>query len=308
MKILFVGFGSIARKHLWALNELRNDLEVFALRSSPNSKQIEGVTNLYQMSELPHDLSFVIISNPTSAHAGTILLMSKLGCPLFIEKPVFNEISDGNKILAEQLKAVGIKTYVGCNLRFHPLLEAFKDLVYKNNSRVEEVNVYCGSYLPDWRPERDYKQSYSAKRELGGGADLDLIHEIDYVTWFFGFPYKALAVKNSHSSLDIQAPDAAYYILQYNNFVANISLNYFRKEAKRTFEVVLTDQILELDLVNGSIKRDGEVIIKGQENDLKTSYLEQMKYFIECIESNGAIENDIQNGLKVLEICLINEL
>ena len=71
---------------------------------------------------------------------------------------------------------------------------------------------------------------------------------------------------------------------------------------------MLSDQILELDLIKGTIKRDGEVLIQGHENDLMTSYLDQMKYFIDCIETNGAIENDIQNGMKVLEICLINEL
>ncbi|MBD3637740.1 MAG: Gfo/Idh/MocA family oxidoreductase [Crocinitomicaceae bacterium] len=308
MKILFVGFGSIAKKHLQALREIRDDLEVYALRSTKTSPPVDGVTSLYQVSEIPTGLAFAIISNATSAHAGTLLIVSQLRCPIFIEKPVFHELSKGNQVLAQQIKSVGIKTYVGCNLRFHPLMKAFKDLVFNNRSKVEEVNVYAGSYLPEWRPGVDYRNSYSAQRELGGGVDLDLIHEIDYITWFFGFPYKAYALKNSHSSLNIDSPDAAYYILHYTNFVATVTLNYFRKLPKRTFEVVLSDHIFELDLFNSKIYRDGQEIISGHKNDMMTSYVHQMKYFIDGIESESSFENDIENGLKVLEICLVDEI
>ena len=308
MKILFIGFGSIAKKHLWALNEIIKDPEIYAIRSTKNSPEIAGVKSIYQMSEIPNDIHFAIISNPTSAHAGTLLLLSQIGCPVFIEKPLFNEINESNRLLTQQVKMLGIKTYVACNLRFHPMMIAFNNLIKTASGKVEEVNVYCGSYLPNWRPGKNYKEVYSSNRAMGGGVDLDLIHEVDYVTWFFGFPNRTIALKSSASNIDIQAPDAAYYLLQYDKFVVNIGLNYFRRQSKRTFEVVMSDQTFMLDLVGNKIYREGEVVINGSEQDLMTSYLEQMKYFIGCIDTGLRVENDIENAYKVLEICLADEI
>ena len=57
----------------------------------------------------------------------------------------------------------------------------------KQIGRVHSVRIECQSFLPDWRPDRPYRQSYSARAEEGGVL-RDLIHEIDYAAWIFGWP------------------------------------------------------------------------------------------------------------------------
>ena len=46
--------------------------------------------------------------------------------------------------------------------------------------RVLRASAWCGSWLPGWRPGADYRQSYSARREFGGGVltSLGLLHPI----------------------------------------------------------------------------------------------------------------------------------
>jgi predicted dehydrogenase len=74
----------------------------------------------------------------------------------------------------------------GFMLRLHPNL-----LWLKSFLEAGELGdlFYCraavGQYLPDWRPSQDYRMSYSASATCGG-VILDLVHELDLVTWLFG--------------------------------------------------------------------------------------------------------------------------
>ena len=65
MKILIVGFGSIAKKHYQALLQIEPSVKVIALRSNKNSEPIKNILSIYNNGEIqqnaPYD--FVIISN-----------------------------------------------------------------------------------------------------------------------------------------------------------------------------------------------------------------------------------------------------
>lgn len=104
--------------------------------------------------------------------------------------------------------------------------------------KIAEVNVYCRSDLRTWRNGIDFRKSYSVRKDLGGGVHLDLIHELDYVYWFFGKPEALHRRMTSKSSLQIDSIDYANYSLAYSNFSVNIILNYFRTAPKRQIEIV----------------------------------------------------------------------
>lgn len=48
------------------------------------------------------------------------------------------------------------------------------------------MRAVWGDYLPDWQPWEDHRQGYAARRAMGGGTILTLIHAIDVLYWFFG--------------------------------------------------------------------------------------------------------------------------
>ena len=305
MKILIIGLGSIAKKHLKALKQIGLYIEVYALRSSINSDEVEGVVDVYNLNQiLDLKIDFAIISTPTHLHYENIVNLSNARIPLFIEKPVIHSLNNADK-LVDKIETQNLITYVACNLRFHPCLLYLKDIIQQ--LRINEVNVYCGSYLPDWRPNKDFRLSYSANHNMGGGVHLDLFHELDYSIWLLGMPEKSNSVLRSKSSLEIDAIDYANYILEYESFAVNIVLNLFRRKAKRTIELVLENETLTVDLLNSSITNDfGETIFSANEYDIYQTYFDQLKYFIDCLRSGTRPMNSLRESVEILKLVLGN--
>ena len=234
-------------------------------------------------------------------------LLSKKEIPLFIEKPAVHSLDkvDDLLLLVSQKKLI---TYVACNLRFHPCLLFLRKKLTYDKLRINEVNVYCGSYLPDWRPGKDFRKIYSANSSMGGGVHLDLFHELDYVTWLFGFPNSSHSIIRNVSSLAIDAADYANYILQYEAFTLSVVLNYYRRKPKREIEIVFENITLTVNLIKNTIIDDnGLLLFEGGDFNVLETYKSQLYYFIDCLKNNIKPMNSLQESLPVLEICLKNE-
>ena len=304
MKILIVGLGSIGKKHLSVLKPLAPTAEIFALRSSNKHAKINGVQDIYSIEDLPSTLTFAIISNPTYLHFETIKALLPMNIPLLIEKPLAHSVKDAIQIVKNTPKE--LISMISCNLRFHPCIIYLREQI-KNMDWIE-INSYCGSYLPEWRPDSDYTQSYSAKREYGGGVDLDLIHEIDYLYSLLGKPEKITSVKKNISRLNINAPDYSNYILEYEKGVVSIILNYYRRTPRRTIEVITKDDVLNIDLLEYSIFSEVQnKTIFSERIDRIELLKRQMKYFLTCLKNNEQTINPISVAHDVLKLCLENE-
>lgn len=299
MRVLIVGLGSIAQKHIIAIRELIQNVEIFALRrEGAEFVKIDGILDVF---EPVSNLDFVIISNPTSEHANTIKKLLSLGIPMFIEKPLFNSLENKNLVL--EVTGAKISTYVACNLRFLDCINFLKQ--YLENKRINEVNIYCGSYLPDWRPGIDFRTSYSSIKELGGGVHIDLIHEIDYLVYLFGFPNSINKTFRNNSSLDISAYDYANYLFEYDKFCVNVILNYYRRNPKRSIEIVCEEGEYRADLLSNSVFLN-DALIFSSDQQIKDTYLLQMKYFLEnnLKGSNNKSFNNINEAYNILKLCL----
>lgn len=307
MKVLIIGLGSIGKKHAEALKSIHPRSEIFALRSTNDAVKHPGITNICTFDEIPSiEIDFAIISNPTSEHKSTIEKLIPFGFPIFIEKPVYSNLDIEN--LVNSIKNKRINTYVACNLRFLDCIKFIKEkLPQLQNKKLNEVNAYCGSYLPAWRPNTDFRKSYSANSELGGGVHIDLIHELDYIYWFFGNPFEVKRHFRSQSSLAISAYDYANYILDYNGFCASVILNYYRREAKRTLELVFEDETWNIDLLKNQITCNNQTIYTSEQRIVDT-YQTQMEYFINCLEEKTLTFNTISDAYNVLKICLDNDI
>ncbi len=301
MKVLIIGLGSIARKHIVSLRKINPRIEIFALRSNEQSTNEIGVGNIFSISELPSPVDFCIISNPTHLHFDSISNALTLKVPLFIEKPSLMSL-DNSQRLIENINQNKIQTYVAFNLRFHPILTFLKENIDPEN--VVEANVYCGSFLPNWRPLVDYTKIYSSIKEMGGGVHLDLIHEIDYSTWLFGFPDSSISLKRKVSKLKIDSYDFANYNLLYPDKTVNIVLNYYRQQPKRKIEILTNSGVITADLLSQKVyNENGKVLFQSQSTILDT-YDYQMKYFIKALNNKTTTFNTFEESLKNLKICL----
>lgn len=301
MKVLFIGFGSIARKHVIALKKLVPEVKIYALRRERKSSFEKDVTNIFGWDNIPKDIDFILITNPTSEHGTTLKKAIAFNKPIFLEKPPLHELSNSEELVA-LVRDTQSLIYTAFNMRFHPLIMWCKDQI--NTQDVLEVSAYCGSYLPGWRPTANYTMSYSAIAQLGGGVHLDLIHELDYLTYLFGAPQSVQSNFRKVSDLKIDSIDSASYWLNFNSFTASVRLNYFRKDAKRILEIVEKNRTLLVDLIQFRVvNQNGEVLFSA-EKDIQESYNQQMAFFLQVVEKKSILMNDFESSIKTLKICL----
>jgi predicted dehydrogenase len=304
MNVMIEGVGSIGNKHINALRRLAPSSTIYCLRSSTQSTSHPGLVNIYSYNELPVKPDFVIISNPTQYHRNSILKALSLKVPIMVEKPVMHNISDEDNQIREYLKGNSLQTYVACNLRFLDVLIFLKRHIVRNSDRVNEVNIYCGSYFPDWRPNRNYKDVYSAKNQEGGGIHLELIHELDYACWLFGLPKLKSWTTASKSSIDIESYDYAHYVLEYPDFIATVTLNFYRRDAKRGLEIVFEDKTWFVDLINSNIMDNKQQNIFKSNQRISDTYDLQMKHMLNVVSGKESSINTILDSMEILKLCL----
>lgn len=308
MNIVIIGLGSIGKKHIDALLQLdqEGDFNIYALRSAKNAtNQYKSVNNIYTLENLTFEPSFFVVSNPTYLHYKTIQTLFAFGKPLFIEKPAVMNLKEA-KELVKSFEQNNLLNYIGCNLRFLEVLRQAKVFLEEKKLRVNEVNIYAGSYMPSWRPNQNFREVYSANAEMGGGIHLDFIHEIDYLYWFFGKPQEKYSILQNRSSLEISAIDYANYTYVYDNFVASVVLNYYRKDRKRIFEIVAEEGTLLIEVEKGTFYFDEKLIFQSNQSILDT-YTQQMNYFVDCIINNKKPINTFLEASEVLKMCLDDE-
>ena len=191
--------------------------------------------------------------------------------------------------------------YVAGPLRYSPVIQKLREII--GRQRVYSVRAICSSYLPDWRPGSDYRQTYSAKREWGGGVAIDLIHEWDYIVDLFGFPQKVYRICGKYSDLEIDSADIAVYIAEYKDMVAELHLDYFGRETRRQIELYTADGTITGDLLRNTVffTNTGEPIQFTEDGN--EMYLREMRFFLGCLRE-GKDFNTIRHSLAVLDIAL----
>lgn len=307
MKALIVGYGSIAKKHIEAFRKQRISISFYALRSTKPAGNVAELENVYNWDEVPQQLDFALISNPTNLHLEALNECINRGIPVMIEKPLSNTL-DGFQEVISRLAQQPLPNYVACNLRFLPVLKYLKLELSRNKSRINEVNVYCGSNLKNWRPDSDFRESYSANESQGGGVHLDLFHELDYLVWFFGLPNSYRGVNRRVSSLAIDAADFAQYQLFYPEFTATVTLNYYRQDTKRIIELVFEEDTWSINLIDGTITDGaGALIFSSEQQGIIESYAAQAAHMVAVLRGKEPSINTITQSFEILKICLSSE-
>lgn len=306
MNVLFVGLGSIGTRHLNNLTALAAqrglELKIDALRSSlrplPQATQAKLARQFIGFEQLGHyDLAF--ITNPTHLHAMALKeLADKVDC-FFIEKPIF-------EATGYDLEDLGLgweqKAYVAAPMRWCGVMLALKKLL--PTLAPYSARVICSSYLPDWRPGVDYRTVYSAHKAMGGGVTIDLIHEWDYLVDLFGQPLKAYNLKGTYSQLELDSDDLSVYIAQYPTLLAEVHLDYFGRQYRRSIELFCKDGTVTADFGAGTLTLANGAV-QHFEEPVNQRYLREMEYFLNYAQ-NGAGEsvNSPRTALEVLKLTL----
>lgn len=250
-RVLIVGLGSIGSRHLSVLSELNCDVGVCTRQKTSCSQSYPNVEDAV----LHFQPNKILIANATADHESTLhrLLAQNSVADILIEKPLFSLPSDSVSLEAQH------RISVAYNLRFHPAVLALRELLQLEDCVTAQF--YVGMHLPLWRPERNYRTSYSASASAGGGVLRDLSHEIDLALWIFG-PWASLVAHGGHlSELEIETEDTVCVLFESKRCSkVTLEINYLDRAPRRSILIHTRSHTYELDMIQGALFCDGKVI------------------------------------------------
>ena len=313
MKALVIGYGSIGKRHIKNLSSIKN-MKIIVNTKRDNDKFLKNTKcTTYSSLELciKEKPDFAIICNETVYHVNTAIKLAKAGIHIFIEKPISNSLKN-IKILQNISNKNKIITHVGSVLHFHPCIKKIKEIIEKKElGRILSINVENGSYLPDWHPGENYRESYASKKELGGGVVLTCIHEIDYLYWLFDKISETVSYTKKVSDLDLSVDDVSSILFLFkNNIIGQVHLDYFQVPNSRTCKIIGTKGTLICDLELNFVKifnfksKKWKTKLKLEKYDKNLMYKNELIHFIKCVKNNLKDYNDIKHGEYVLKIAL----
>ena len=328
MNFLFIGLGSIGQRHLRNLNTISKKNKIYAYRRKFNTPSLNNknqviktdiikkykVNLISSLSNLNRfNINAAFICTPSSMHANEIIKIAKQKINIFVEKPICTNNNQIKKI-EKILKNTNVKTMVGYQLKFNPIINLLKNKISKKYKNINFVQINHGESVKHFHPYENYKKSYASNKKLGGGVVLTQIHEFDYMRYLFNnFKIKKIISSSSKvSNLNIDVEDTHSSIFKLSNLrkevICNINLNYYEVPKNRTIKIIFNDGVIVADLNKQEvIENKNNKILKKKffysKNDI---FVNEIKYFINCIKNNKKIDfkYSILNDLKTIKIAL----
>ena len=308
--VAVVGLGSIGRRHLRLLRRFRPDLKLFAVRSGhggacPEEELVDATVSSIG-DAIRIGVEAAIVASPSPFHIPQAIELASSGVSLLIEKP----LSDGCQDLARLQRVVhqnNVVVLIGYMFRYDQAARLFKEKLESDLvGSVLSASIECRSYLPDWRPERDYRESASAQRKLGGGVLLELSHELDYANWFFGPMRYLQASFGSSKSLGIDVEESVDLLLESNSGVSiQAHLDFHSRFPRRLCAVQGVRGELYWDAIANEV--GWKLIMQSAHKetldiDHEEKYLQQLKHFFDCLEHNAKPIVSLEEGKTVLQL------
>lgn len=292
---LIVGYGSIGRRHADVLAGLGRSVGIVSRRVASLAPGETDQAVFHSLDDALADKTadYVVIANETSAHAPALDVLAAAGFSgkVLVEKPL--------AVSPLTAATAGYSGFaVAYNLRFHPVLLALRDAL--DGETVLSVSVQTGQHLSQWRTGRDYRESYSAHIEQGGGVLLDLSHELDYLLWLFGACRSVTALGGNAGALGIESDELWSVLMRLERApVVQLRLSYLDQPARREIIVLTGTRTLVADLIAGTLSIDGEVqTLPGQRNE---SYSEMHKAMLAGNYGNLCSFNHANEVLRLAE-------
>lgn len=314
MKFLIAGLGSVGRRHLRNLLALgeRDILLYRTHRSTLPDAELEGLpveTDL--QAALAHRPDAVIVANPTSLHLDVAIPAARAGCSLLLEKPVSHNL-DRLDELETALRQGGGRALVGFQFRFHPGLLRLRALLSEGAiGRPLSLRAVYAEYLPGMHPWEDYRQGYSARPDLGGGAILTLCHPLDTARWLLGDVSHLWAFVDRLNDLDIAVEDTAEIGVRFaQGTTGSIHIDFNRRPMQHSLEIIGSRGTLCWDNATGEVRlfRAGagewETFPAPEGFERNCMFLDLMAHFIQVARGEAEPACSLADGRRALELAL----
>lgn len=316
MRVLIAGTGSIGKRHIRNLRELDPESTFVLLRADGREDELSAELKAPVVRTFDAALAYepvaLVLATPSALHAELLIPAIAAGLPMYVEKPVVTraeEIQAVRQVMAEHKYTA--PSLVGCNLRFLPSLQKMHALLRGGAiGRVVRAGFEAGQWLPDWRPQQDHCQSYSADPERGGGVVFDLVHELDAARWLLGEMNDVRAMTAQVPVLEINSEAVAGAVMRSEDgAIVNLGLDYVARRPLRRYHLVGETGTLTWDLLARTLILDttsaSEAIDCGDSGfDVADTYIHAMAEFLGAISSGTTTSQPLDEGLKSSELAI----
>jgi predicted dehydrogenase len=300
-RVLVIGAGSIGRRHAAHLEAAGAHVEI----TDPDPARAAHATAAAIVDPdalVPGAYDGVVVASPTRLHAEHATSALDAGAAVLVEKPIAARSTELDALLA-----AGDRVMVGYNLRFFEPVQRFMALVHGGEAgTVRTVRAWFGSHLPDWRPGTDYRESYSARADLGGGILLDAIHELDLLVWLLGDGFEVRgAVVDRIGALEIDVDDTAVAVLRHSSGAAvELSLDLLSRRYRRGLEVMGDDATIRLDWARQVLEVEDASGVRTSDDwsTVDGSYVAEAAHFLAVVAGDAVPSVDATTGAASLRL------
>lgn len=317
-KILVIGTGSVARRHINNIFSIKPNISVdlFSvkfLRAKNFCKKIinHKIVPIKFNDLINNSYSHVIIASKTIYHNKYLKIFLEKKCKVYCEKPlpfdkIFNFLEKKSKNIKNNLKVT-----IGFQFRFNPAIEFIKNEIKKNKD-IYLIKFFVGQNLKQWRPSGDYRNLFSAGNKYYASVFWELCHEIDILNYIFKKPKFVYSNFTNTQKLNLQINDVSVSHFKFSNSKANciLSSEMLSPILYRRLILISLDYYYEVDLVkNIIIKIDKNNKIKkyffnkNNKNQRNDMFLNLMKKFLETKKNSSQYTPaSLKDGLIVTKI------
>lgn len=324
-----IGLGSIGQRHLRNIRRLYGeDVEILAYRvrglkrTFSDTMQIRENVSLEEefkitaYSDLQEALSkepdMAYITNITNAHIPCAIACAKAGCHLFLEKPLSDSM-EGLDELCRIVKEKKIKAFVGYQNRLHPGIKYLKQFLAEGKiGNILSVRSVVGERLVTMHTYEDYKETYMARKDMGGGVLLNqMVHELDYLYYLFGMPVSVYACGGINGNLGIDVEDNLDAIYRYEtengSFPVSVHADFYQAPPSRFVKVVGEKGHIIVDLLKATVTQaigDDVSVIEYAEFARNDMFIEECQLFMDCIKNDTKPAIGLDDGIASLRLAL----
>ena len=310
MRFLVMGCGSIGERHVSNLRSLQADaaIDVF----DPQQERAAAVSKKHGASPVGEEkigdaYDCVFVCTPPASHVKLALRALQGGSNILVEKPLSSGTNDIDK-LKEMVSDKKLLAFVAYNFRFNKGINTVRQMVAEEKfGKAAHASAYFGQYLPDWRPWQDYKSSYTARKELGGGIIHDGSHEIDYLVWLMGKRPSHVQCQYAHTDMLSADTEAVSDILVRfdKNLLGHIHLDFIRREYRRSLEILCENGIIQWSLSEDAVRTYDPASKSWSSQKLNENvndmYKAEMAHVLECLKGKKKSSIiDLENGIQTL--------
>jgi predicted dehydrogenase len=323
MRILIAGLGAVGQRHARNLRALRGaDLELLAFRQRglrhvvtaglerDMTREVETEFGIRSFTDLDAALAqrpdAVFVCTTTNRHLEIAQRAADAGCHLFIEKPLALTL-EGVAQLRSTVFRNGLVATIGCQWRFHPCVRRLFQLIDVGLfGKIRSAEIEYAEYLPDWHPYEDYRETWPARAELGGGVVLAHIHDYDLAHWLFGEARRVRATGGKLSDLELKVEDTVDATIDARLATVRVRQTFASRDVTRRITVTGQRHVATVDLVNGTFRTDPPLAspMDRPGYDRNQMFLAEVTHFLAAIDLRESPAVSLDDGIAVLRTAL----